>query len=80
MRYFNNLDDPPPPQIGGLLFKLGQAELTRFFKAARDAGYDIERIDIKKPDGTMVSIIGGKTSEGATTDHFNEMIARIPST
>lgn len=56
-----------------------QAELTRYAKALRAAGYDDWRIDVAKPDGTRVSIRAGKAGEAADDgDDIDAMIERLP--
>ena len=56
-----------------------QAELTRYAKALRAAGYDDWRIEVAKPDGTKVSICAGKGDEAANdADNIDRMIERLP--
>ena len=55
-----------------------QAEICRYLKALRDAGYSDGRIEIDKPNGTKVSIITGETSEAAVADDFDAMIEKLP--
>ena len=58
---------------------VSQAELTRYAKALRAAGYDDWRIEVAKPDGTKVSICAGKGSEAANDgDDIDRMIERLP--
>ena len=56
-----------------------QAELARYLRAMRDAGFDEGRIVIEKPDGTRVSIVAGKAAENAEAgDEIEAMIERLP--
>ena len=56
-----------------------QAELRRYMRAMREAGFGEGRIEIERPDGTRVSIVAGKSVEApAQTDDFDELIGRIP--
>ena len=59
-----------------------QAELRRYVKAMREAGYDAWRIEVAKPDGTKVSIVAGKAGEAADDgddgDDIDAMIERLP--
>ena len=56
-----------------------QSELTRCFKAARDAGYEDCRVEYLKPDGTRVRIVAGKaTDDDGQTDEFDDLIGRLP--
>ena len=57
-----------------------QAEVRRYFKGIREAGYGGGRIEIDQPDGTRVSIVAGKASEAITDDanDIDAMIKRMP--
>ena len=56
-----------------------QAEVTRYFKAARNAGYEQARVEIEKPDGTRIAITAGKAAENAEAgDEIEAMIERLP--
>ena len=56
-----------------------QAELTRYAKAMRAAGYDDWRLEVAKPDGTKVKIVAGKAGDGeAPADEFDTLIGRVP--
>ena len=56
---------------------LSQAELTRYAKAMRAAGYDDWRIEVARPDGCKVKIIAGKADEVADdSDEIDRMIER----
>ena len=56
-----------------------QSELTRYAKALRAAGYEDWRIEVAKPDGSMVKIIAGKPGETADNgDEIDRMIERLP--
>ena len=54
-----------------------QAELRRYLRATRAAGYDDWRIEIAKPDDTRVSIVSGKAG-GAAVDDLDAMIEGLP--
>ena len=57
-----------------------QAEVRRYFKGVREAGFSEGRIEIKRPDGTRVSIVAGKASEAIAddADDIDSMIGKIP--
>ena len=56
-----------------------QAELRRYARAMREAGYDGCRVKIEKPDGTRITISSGKVGETADDgDDFDELIGRVP--
>ena len=56
-----------------------QAEVRRYLRAMREAGFDEGRLEIAKPDGTKVKIIAVKTSEtAAEADDFDDLIGRLP--
>ena len=56
-----------------------QAELRRYLRAMREAGFDEGRVEIEKADGTKVSICAGKAGEAADDgDDFDTMIGRVP--
>lgn len=58
---------------------LSQAELTRYAKAMRAAGYEDWRIEVANTDGTKVSIRPGKAGETADDgDDIDAMIERLP--
>ena len=40
-----------------------EAELGRYLKALRRAGFGSGRVEIEQPDGTKVSVIAGEASE-----------------
>ena len=57
-----------------------QAEVRRYFKGIREAGFGEGRIEIERPDGTRVSIVAGKASETAETgDDIDRMIEKVPN-
>lgn len=51
---------------------LKQADLTRYAKALRAAGYSEWRVDVK-PDGT-VSIFAGKTAEASGSAYLDKLL------
>ena len=56
-----------------------QSEIARYFKAARDAGYEDCRVEYQKSDGTRVRIVAGKASDDdALIDEFDDLIGRLP--
>ena len=56
-----------------------QAEVRRYLRAMREAGFDEGRLEIAKPDGTKVSIVAGKASETADPgDDIDAMIEKVP--
>lgn len=56
-----------------------QAEVRRYLRAMREAGFDGGRLEIAKPDGTKVSICAGKAGEADDDgDDFDAMIGRGP--
>ena len=55
-----------------------QAEVRRYMRATLEAGFDECRVEIERPDGTRVSIVGGKAFEAAAADDFDELIGRVP--
>ena len=57
-----------------------QAEVRRYLKAMREAGFGEGRIEIERPDGTRVSIVTGKASEAIAddADDIDFMIGKIP--
>ena len=59
---------------------ISQAEVRRYFKGIREAGFGEGRIEIERPDGGRVSIVAGKVSEAATddADDIDAMIERLP--
>ena len=59
---------------------ISQAEVRRYLKAMREAGFGEGRIEIKRPDGTRVSIVAGKASEAIAddADDIDSMIGKIP--
>ena len=59
---------------------ISQAEVRRYLKAMREAGYGGGRIEIERPDGTRVSIVAGKASEAITddADDIDAMIKKVP--
>ena len=57
-----------------------QAEIRRYLKAMREAGFDEGRVEIAKPDGTKVSIVAGKASENTDpADVIDKMIGKVPN-
>ena len=42
-----------------------EAELGRYLKALRRAGFESGRVEIEAPDGTKISVIAGEASEPA---------------
>lgn len=55
-----------------------QAEMQRYLRAMRAAGYSDLQIEVVKPDGTVIRVVAGKASETAeATDDFDAMIERI---
>ena len=57
-----------------------QAEVRRYFKAMREAGFGEGRIEIERLDGTRVSIVAGKASEAADTGYdIDRMIEKVPN-
>ena len=55
-----------------------QAEVRRYLRAIREAGFDEGRLEIAKPDGTKVSIVAGKASETADPgDDIDAMISKV---
>ena len=56
-----------------------QAEVRRYFKGIREAGFGEGRIEIERPDGTRVSIVAGKAPENTDpSDDIDAMIERMP--
>ena len=57
-----------------------QAEVRRYFKGIREAGFGEGRIEIERLDGTRVSIVAGKASEATAddADDIDFMIGKIP--
>lgn len=45
-----------------------QAEVRRYLRAMREAGFEDGRVEIEKPDGTRVSIVAGKSAEAVIED------------
>ena len=56
-----------------------QAEVRRYLRAMREAGFEECRVEIAKPDGTRIAIVAGKAAEAAATDDFDDLIGRIPN-
>ena len=55
-----------------------EAELGRYLKALRRAGYGSGRVEIVQPDGTKISVIAGEASEPVPgADDFDTLIGRI---
>ena len=54
-----------------------QAELRRYLKVIREAGYDEARVEIDKFAGT-VRIFVGKVYEASGGDDIDAMIERLP--
>ena len=57
-----------------------QAEVRRYFKGIREAGFGEGRIEIERPDGGRVSIVAGKAGEAVPddADNIDAMIERLP--
>ena len=57
-----------------------QAEVRRYLKAMREAGFETGRVEIERPDGTRVSIVAGKAGDAAAADanDIDTMIDRVP--
>ena len=52
-----------------------QAELTRYAKAMRAAGYEDWHIEVDKPDGSQVRIVAGKAEDDeASADAISRLI------
>ena len=56
-----------------------QAEVRRYLRAMREAGFDEGRVEIAKPDGTRVSIVAGTTGEVVDRDDIDAMIRKVPN-
>ena len=54
-----------------------EAELMRYLKALRRAGFGSGRVEIVQPDGTKISVIAGESSESVPGDEFDTLIGRI---
>ena len=64
--------------MGNRTAAVTQAEIRRYLRAIHDAGYREGRVEIQKPDGTVIRVVAGKASETAeATDDFDAMIERI---
>ena len=57
-----------------------QAEVRRYLRAMREAGFDEGRVEIAKPDGTRIAIVAGKAGEPAVNDpeDIDAMIDKVP--
>ena len=55
-----------------------EAELGRYLRALRAAGFESGRIVVEAPDGTKISVIAGEASEPAPGNDFDTLIGRIP--
>ena len=57
-----------------------QAEVRRYFKDIREAGFGEGRIEIERTDGTTVRIVAGKAAEAIADDaaDIDFMIGKIP--
>jgi len=56
-----------------------EAELGRYLKALRRAGFASGRVEIVQPDGTKISVIAGEATEPTPgADDFDTLIGRIP--
>ncbi len=57
-----------------------QAELRRYLKAMREAGFETGRVEIERPDGTRVSIVAGRTGDAADDDanDIDALINKVP--
>ena len=57
-----------------------QAEVARYLKAVRAAGFDGGRVEIEKPDGTTIRVIAGKADDAeAPADDFDDLIEKVPN-
>ena len=55
-----------------------EAELMRYLKALRRAGFGSGRVEIVQPDGTKISVIAGEPSEPVPgADDFDTLIGRV---
>ena len=64
--------------MGNRTAAVTQAEICRYLRAMRDAGYGEGRVEIEKPDGTVIRVVAGHASETAeATDDFDAMINKI---
>ena len=56
-----------------------EAELGRYLKALRRAGFGSGRVEIVQPDGTKISVIAGESSEPVPgAEDFDTMIGKVP--
>ena len=56
-----------------------EAELGRYLKALRRAGYGSGRVEIVQPDGTKVTVIAGQPFEPVPGgDDFDSLIDKVP--
>ena len=44
----------------------------------REAGFDKGRVEIDKPDGTVIRVVAGEPTEAAEADDLDAMIAKVP--
>ena len=59
---------------------LTQAELRRYLKAMREAGFETGRVEIAKPDGTRITLVAGKAGDAADdADDIDVMIRNAPN-
>ena len=55
-----------------------EAELGRYLKALRRAGFGSGRVEIVQPDGTKVTVFAGESSEAVPgADDFDRLIERV---
>ena len=56
-----------------------QAELRRYLKAMREAGFETGRVEIERPDGTRVSIVAGPAGDDADdANDIDALIKKVP--
>ena len=56
-----------------------QAEVRRYLRAMREAGFDEGRVKIDRPDGVRVTIEAGKAGDpGDDADDIDNMINKVP--
>ena len=52
-----------------------QAEVRRYLRAMREAGFGEGRIEIERPDGTRIAVVVGKAGEaGDATDDWDAIV------
>ena len=57
---------------------ISQAEVRRYLKAMREAGFDDGRLEIERPDGIKTSIVTGGASEDVATDDWDAIVEKVP--